>query len=383
MKKVVFASFAKFPRGDSNAIHFVNIGSIFCDLGYDVSYLGYGSLNSNDEFGHYYSLKKTHKNSFLAKVINHLNMGGRLCKVLKHSFNVADVVVLSGCLKKNQFKNLRKYFLIHSPKTNFVLSMTEEYTRDEFDNFDYFVKRGFKINKYLNNEFDDKATKILAISSYLNDKFLNKGFESLYLPFVFSDKFNQMPESVKHDKINFLYCGSPDNKDKLLEMLEAFSQLDKEFTRKIHLNLVGINETWINERNSNLYGKLKDFATCFGRKDYEFVRNIYAESDYSILLRDGNKTFVKAGCPTKIVESLFYGVCPVTNLTSDLGKYLEDGVNSIVVKDCSVESFEESLINSINNFDKINNLKKNARLTYEKHFKASNYKDKVKEFLQL
>ena len=60
-------------------------------------------------------------------------------------------------------------------------------------------------------------------------------------------------------------------------------------------------------------------------------------------MRDPSKTFAQAGMPTKVTESLGSGVPVIANLTSDLGEFLIEGGNAIVVDDYSVSACTSAL----------------------------------------
>ena len=382
MKKVVLASFAKFPEGDSNAVHFLNIGSIFSELGYDVSFVGFGERDLNNSFGKVYSLNRSIQSNLISKVRNHLHMDSKLLQFLFKNYADADVVIIAACLSKQSLNKLQKFYSKHSPKTQLLLSMTEMYTRDEFDNYNYFVKRGFKRNQFLNTTFNNKYYKVICISKFLKENFDKRGFKTLYLPFVFSNKYIGKLQKAEHDKINYLYAGSPDNKDMLLDIVRAFSELSDENKNKIALKIVGVNKEWFEKRDSSLIKKVSSFITFCGRVPREEISRFYIDADYSLLLRDENKLFVKAGCPTKIIESLFYGVPPVTNLFGDLPDFLYDSENSIIANGHSISEFKEAIIKSINNYDLHEKLSKNALKTANSVFEVSNYTVPMKEFLK-
>jgi glycosyltransferase involved in cell wall biosynthesis len=60
------------------------------------------------------------------------------------------------------------------------------------------------------------------------------------------------------------------------------------------------------------------------------------------LLRPDQR-FAHAGFPTKLVESLTLGTPVICNITSDIGKYVRDGVEGFVCRDSSVEAFTDAL----------------------------------------
>ena len=131
-----------------------------------------------------------------------------------------------------------------------------------------------------------------------------------------------------------------------------------------------------------LLDKVSSFATFHGRMSRSEVVNFYKTADYALLLRDENKLFVKAGCPTKIVESLFYGVPPITNLFGDLSEYLIDSKNSIIASEHSIEEFKTAIIKSIKLIDSHKELSDGAIKTAHSYFESSKYLNQMKEFIR-
>src|SRR5208282_6294467 len=68
-----------------------------------------------------------------------------------------------------------------------------------------------------------------------------------------------------------------------------------------------------------------------GRMPHSEALQTLAGMDFSILLRP-NLRYAHAGFPTKLGESLAMGVPVICNLTSDLGMYVRDGQEGIVVR---------------------------------------------------
>ena len=143
------------------------------------------------------------------------------------------------------------------------------------------------------------------------------------------------------------------------------------------LNIVGVNreqlvttcgikpETFcIVEKNMNICGRLS----------HKEAIKIVRESDYTVLFRDANLRYAKAGFPTKIVESLACGTPVVCNLSSDLAMYLTDEGNSIIAEGYSVQDVKNALERAIaTSRDVMSKMRVNARATAENCFDYSNY----------
>lgn len=123
-------------------------------------------------------------------------------------------------------------------------------------------------------------------------------------------------------------------------MIKGFDLLPSNFKSKIEVNIYGVHEKqakkWF---STKLYKRISKFVNFYTNVKREQLINAIMHSDFSILLRNSDEEFAKAGFPTKISESLFYGVPPITNISSDLNDYLIDKYNSIIVEDAINELF--------------------------------------------
>ena len=114
-----------------------------------------------------------------------------------------------------------------------------------------------------------------------------------------------------------------------------------------------------------------------GRVPHEEAVEWVSKANYTLLLRNSNLRYAKAGFPTKIVESLKYGTPPMCNLSSDLSDYLEDLKNALIIEDCTAESVKEAAEKAISiSVDEYARMRKNARetaidkLDYHKYIKT-------------
>lgn len=65
-------------------------------------------------------------------------------------------------------------------------------------------------------------------------------------------------------------------------------------------------------------------------------------ADFQIFIRPDNLTN-RAGFPTKFVETVTSRTLPITNLSSNLGQYLKDGINGFAIKGLDNESIIDSV----------------------------------------
>ena len=133
------------------------------------------------------------------------------------------------------------------------------------------------------SEWKDRIDSYIDVFIKLNDYAINRPYEIHFLGFYKEDLLEMFPDDIR-----------------------------QEYAKKIEI--------------------LGDKVKFFGPMSNKEVQQHISNSDYTILLRD-SKTSNNAGFPTKISESISLGVPPITNITSDIGCYIKDGVNGIVVSD--------------------------------------------------
>lgn len=182
-----------------------------------------------------------------------------------------------------------------------------------------------------------------------------------------------------------LYAGSPGKKDYLKEIVEAMAGLERDKLVNIKLVLLGINKTQLItmcEVSENAINKCGHSLKIMGRVEKSEVLHYLQRTDFSVLLRSESQRYAKAGFPTKVVESLATGTPVLCNLTSDLGMYLKDGENSIIVKDCTATKFKDALRRVLDlTYEDRLKLYDNARQTAQKEFDYRCFTEEFNSFL--
>ena len=83
------------------------------------------------------------------------------------------------------------------------------------------------------------------------------------------------------------------------------------------------------------------FLLPSGKLPHDAV-GVLKAADFSMFVRDRNRVS-EVGFPTKYAEAATCGIPVLTNRTSDIGDYLVDGENGILLPDCSPASIEHGL----------------------------------------
>ena len=182
------------------------------------------------------------------------------------------------------------------------------------------------------------------------------------------------------NKVRLIYAGSPANKDYLREIVLGVIDLNKDQQEQLELHILGATEEQV--KKLTCVDELPKCIILYGRVPREKVEEVMLEMDFSALLRPSEERYTKAGFPTKSIEAMSHGVAMICNLSSDLGMYLKDGENAIIVDGYDEKSFTRSLERVLTmSRSEIDSIKHNARLLAEEVFDYRNWIKTVSEFI--
>lgn len=382
--RIAMVSFNKFPNGDAGALREYSFAKLLQSLGHKVCVLGMGHA----QFGvkktyqeiEYISLRKAKKN-LITKFKNYFGYSSRLKKQLKelYSYNKLDIIWVVD-IPVNALLMVKKY----AKRNNIMIvhDSVEWYSPQQFK-FG-LLSPAYLMKDFYNRILIDKQFKVIAISKFLEKHFRSRNIPVIRIPVIFDFQEINYTKTNIESKLVILYAGSPGKKDYLKEMLEGIALLDNNDLLKIEVRLLGVNYDDIGALvNIKSLDYIRDCMKIFGRVSREMVLENLENTDFTIMLRSPELRYAKAGFPTKVVESLATGTPVITNISSDLGDYLTDLVNSIVVETCSPESFYSAIVRVLKLSEKqLDDLKQNARITADQNFDLKLYKEKLSDFIE-
>lgn len=369
---------SNFPNGDAGAVRDLAFANIFQKLGYNVFLIGAGKGNVEGDYNgvHYYSVfreahnKIDHLNRFLksksayVSVINHLIDKNGLPAIL-YVNDVSHGVI--NYLRKTAEKN--SIPLLHDS--------TEWYSPCEFSRGK--LDKAYILKDRLNRKVIRDPIRVIGISSYLTDYFKGRGLKAIRIP-VIMDVANTKTSVNADEKVKLIYAGSPANKDYLREIVLGVSLLPEVEQTKLELHILGATDDQI--RRLTKLDKLPECIKAYGRVPREKVEEVMLQMDFSVLLRPSGERYAKAGFPTKSVEAMSHGVAMICNISSDLGMYLRDGENAVIVDGYDEKALSKSLERVLSmSRAEINVIKYKARQLAEKEFDYRSWVDTVSEFI--
>lgn len=386
MKKAVIITENQYPCGDAGAIRQHTMAKLIEQTGYSVVVFGYGKSTENKMCSYdgieYISFRPKSSNK-LIRILYRLAAPRRMMHLLKKVYSDAELVFVADASDKT-FEKLNRY----TKKCNLILihDSVEWFSREEFKHPK--IAPTYIMRNRINSKLVGKGWRVIAISRFLEDHFAKTADKTCRIPVVMdvSSIECDVQSRAEGDKIKFAYVGSPGKKDYLKSIIDGFAAIDKALLSKVELHIVGANRQQLISVcgvDKATIERLGETLVVHGRVPHDdaiaFVRN----ADYTLLFRDAELRYAKAGFPTKIVESLSSGTPPICNISSDLGLYLKDGENAYIAKDHSPESVKEVLERAMAaTASDRNKMRSAARKTAEENFDYSKYVDVFAELIK-
>lgn len=170
---------------------------------------------------------------------------------------------------------------------------------------------------------------IISISRYLFEYYKDAVNTVIIPPIVDLGEEKWIPlDNKKCGPIEFVYAGVPSvQKEKLDLIVKAVESIPNRYS--VVLNIVGVSKNEFISMYDWRVG-LSERIKFWGRIEHKRVLEFVKRADWSIILRDNN-IVVKAGFPTKLVESISCETPVIVNNFSNVIDYLDEK-NSIVIE---------------------------------------------------
>jgi len=240
--------------------------------------------------------------------------------------------------------------------------------------YKYVYARKFTRIKYL-----------LPISFWLDTYYKRFGCHTMVLPIMIDvEEYQWHSEQKSGDIVRIIYPGGKSNKDNLNLVLQSLLEIEDEPPYEMHFT--GISKEELQAAVSltaKELSQLESHLVLHGWMPYEELIALYQKMDFMVLFREENKTNL-ANFPSKIPETMCYGIIPIVSKVGDYGHlYLKQGENALLVEQNALQSCTEVLRKAICMQETEKELlRKNARKTAENVFDYHNFEHKLQEFLK-
>lgn len=372
----------KYPDGDAGAVRIGAFAKICQQIGLTPVVIGFGDntgFRYREEEGIQYCSLRFRNRGIFFRILGRAFFGVNAILYLKRLESNPIAGIMSDCEEEGLLNYLKHY--ASSRNIPMIYSSVEWYSPSEFSRGERSIS--YKINDKLNRKIIDKSMSVISISTYLEEYFKGKNITTLRIPAIIDVSGTKFASSFPNpQKIKIVYAGTPGTKDRLAELVEAFSELPAAEQACICIRIIGISKEQFEASFWDAHQPALPDALAFeGRQSRKYVLDAVADADFAFLLRPADERYAKAGFPTKVAEALACGTAMLCNLTSDLGLYLHDEENSVVIADATAEACKSALQRILLlSPEKIQAMKKKARETAERCFDWRNY---VRDFEEL
>ena len=378
--KCLLCSYFKYPQGDAGAIRHEKFAQMLLAMGHEVLVIGLGKpthFKVKEEKGINYTSFRYDKDSFLGKAFSYFFFQRNLKKYIK-SFS-PDVLLIDD-LRPFVMLFLRRKCAKKGIKL--IHDSVEWYSHEQFSR----GKRDpmYVMKNWVNKSVVNQKYRVIAISSYLESHFKSKRIECVRIPIVVSDE-DLVKEKRLSATLQLTYAGQPGRKDYLHVMLQALSLLPKDTLSKLRFHIVGASYDQLISSGieESLLTELSNALVIHGRVDRQEGLEILKASDFTVLIRSEEQRYAKAGFPTKAIESLSHSTPMIANLTSDLGRYLQDGYNALVVPACDAEALAHTINRAVGlSAEERMKMCMNAYATAKEQLHYNNFMDDLSKIIQ-
>ena len=355
--KIVYVGDFQFPDGDAASARVLGIGKALRASGYEVVFAGSGrsgrpqDLQADGSFAYqsfpYFPQAegRPQSSNLLRRAAVYLGGGRRTVEFLEtlDSRGIAAVFVYQSYATTM----MRVHRFCARRGIPVVADVTEWHTPAQLPNgrfglpyWDSEFRLRVLIPRYIKH--------VVCISSYLGAYFRGKGCHTIEVPPLIDlaeDKWHTTrAPSDSTQPLALIYAGTPGKKDLIGNVVRAVCALRRR-GRQVVLHCAGPTAGDIAAIDAGAGALVADNPDAFvfhGRVPQQSVPALLGKADFSVFVRPRAR-YAQAGFPTKLVESLAASVPVITNDTGDIGRFVSDGCEGIVLADPSVQTVVDGI----------------------------------------
>lgn len=382
MNRVFICGYFNFPRGGAASNYVQSLSKVFQTLNRKVIVISNINLDINVDRNEYQGIQvedvqlREHK---FSHYIDFNFLIGKYYKreLLKFSVDSNDLLIAYSRdpLILNTILNIAK-----SSGSKTCVCLVEWFEKKDyyrwFINIEYWK---FQISFYHTNlRFD----YIFPISTYIEDYYKEKNCRTFRLPCLIDTLEYGYKEKTIDKKTIFIFPGNGKMKDALSETIQAFSMLSDNEAKNLEFHICGVNKLAykiIHENNLEEY--LGNRIIVHDWMPYEELVDLYCRAHFMILARSICQMTL-ANFPSKIPETLSYGIIPICSKVGDYTEiYLKDDKNCLIMEGCDSKTILNAIRKSLNlSNEKVRKLSDNARKTAKEEFDYRVWACKLKKF---
>lgn len=381
-KRVFILGAPGFPRGSAGANYDQYLALALLEAGWKVVILGKGSNRLEDLVDGCYIYKEIeYKNEKPTKLETYGLVKNFYIKMYhEYDMSKSDYFILHDIGWRAQKWLSKKVGVAHMSYIHYEDLLPIQY-RHHLVNPRYWgmmLKWNFKLNR---------VPKAFPISTKLLEVEKKHGCKSMLLLPIMADpeEFGASAREQKPDVIKLIYSGAKANthEDDLVVLFSALQKLSKEERERFELHITGMTKEKLIRKINNEQLLSGISLIVHGWMEYSELIDLYRSIDFLVLPRFCNAV-TEANFPSKIPESLSFGIVPICSKVGDYTRYyLQDGYDSILFGTGDIGGCAEAIRTAIH-MDESDYIKmrNNARKTAVEKFGYKVWAEKISEFLR-
>ena len=383
MNRIIIVTNAMYPKGNALANYIEKICKLLklVDSDYDITIIA--AQNSHDlsvqETVYDTKIIYVCKNKYNPFYLDFFELERTLHELSKN-LNKGDVFFVFGL---GIINCLQVFIFSKKSKAYSVVCYGERYDRK------YFDKNIIGLLGYLHSEIRLNiimpiAKNAIVVSNHLKEKCINDRMNVALIPPLSDELSFYCNEDYEKKKYKWIYSGCDIRKDRIDNILMAFSNLDDNLIDSVELHFTGITSDKLKKLiDKKAWNKIKKNIYIHEWLNYKEYDALLRKMDFGIILRDVNRTTL-ANFPSKVPEYLNYGIIPVVSRVGDYTSfYLRDGIDSLFVEGSDPIQCVKVIKRAMALTEKdLIRLKNNARRTCAEKFYINNWKETMETFMK-
>jgi glycosyltransferase involved in cell wall biosynthesis len=235
-----------------------------------------------------------------------------------------------------------------------------------------------------------KIGHVTCISSYLHRYYQSRGCHAMWVPTLIDlDACNAASPAgptASHqpaDELRLVFSGSPPREQ--WDVIFAGLKQMRQAGRNVRLDVYGSSrESFLSAIGAGrkLAEEFGDALVVHGRVSREEYLRGVLQADFIVMLREIAR-WSQACLPTKLPELMAMGMPIITNAHSDLGEFIRDGVEGLIVEQPAVPEFVATLTRAMRmRREDIVRLGENSRQRAEERFNYRRYAGPLGQFFR-
>lgn len=338
------------------------------------------------------------------RIVNYANYDGFDCYDIRQPFrdvsyetytrSIASIAAVAKHIGTDKIKAIIAYNYPAAALNKIILFARNHQIIPVADVTEWYGWEGKRIDRNIRRFVDTqyrmrivakRMGNVICAGSYLENFF--KGQNTVSWPFCVNTELQRwkLSSSVSVNDIRtFVYSGSPGmgmSKDKINLIVKILFSLKQEGKQFKYIVLGITKEQYLQhfKKHKKMLEAMEESIEFKGRVPHADAFAALADADFSLFIRPNNRVS-HAGFPTKVMEAFTSGIPTITNATSDIPKYVKNGVNGFIFNSTKQEDIKATLTESLEMSDEAL-LRMKLQCREKNPFAIENFKQSIGAFL--